>query len=104
MPLPMCLVIVEQELLIRLISSNFQNSVFYVITITVTEIDLIQVLFFTVGCKQKNKNENTEYHDTFTPFKAELDLKQGKSIFLLFRSWRLVLYLHVLVKSKVMFW
>ena len=60
MPLSMCLVIVEEELLIRLISSNFQNGVFYVITITVTEIDLIQVLLFTVGYKQKNKNENTE--------------------------------------------
>ena len=80
MPLSMCLVIVE-ELLIRLISSNFQNSVFYVITITVTEIDVIQVLFFTVDSKQKNKNENTEYHGTFTPFKAELNLKQGKSFF-----------------------
>ena len=81
MPLSMCLVIVEEELLIRLISSNFQNSVFYVITITVTEIDVIQVLFFTVDSKQKNKNENTEYHGTFTPFKAELNLKQGKSFF-----------------------
>ena len=60
MPLSMCLVIVEEELLIRLISSNFQNGVFYVITITVTEIDLVQVLLFTVGYKQKNKNENTE--------------------------------------------
>ena len=60
MPLSMCLVIVEEELLIRLISSNFQNGVFYVITITVTEIDLIQVLLFTVGYKQKNKTENTE--------------------------------------------
>ena len=60
MRLSMCLVIVEEELLIRLISSNFQNGVFYVITITVTEIDLIQVLLFTVGYKQKNKNENTE--------------------------------------------
>ena len=55
MRLSMCLVIVEEELLIRLISSNFQNGVFYVITITVTEIDLIQVLLFTVGYKQKNK-------------------------------------------------
>ena len=104
MPLSMCLVIVKEELLIRLISSNIQNGVFYVITITVTEIDLIQVLFFTVGSKQKNKNENTEYHGTFTPFKAKLYLKPGKSIFLLFWSWSLVLYLHVLLKSKAMFW
>ena len=44
-----------------LISSNFQNSTFEIITITVTEIVLIQIFFFTIGSKQKNKTENTEY-------------------------------------------
>ena len=42
------------------------------ITITVMEVVLIQVFFFTVGFKQKNKNENTEYSGIFTPFKSEL--------------------------------
>ena len=48
-----------------LISCNFKNSTFEIIAITVTEIVLIQMFFFTIGSKQKNKNENTEYHGTF---------------------------------------
>ena len=48
-----------------LISSNFQNSTFEIITTTVTEIVLIQMFFFTIGSKQKDKNENAEYHGTF---------------------------------------
>ena len=49
-----------------IISSNFQSSTFEIITITMTEIVLIQMFFFTIASKQKNKkNENTEYHGTF---------------------------------------
>ena len=83
-----------------LVSSNFQNCTFEVLTITVMEIVLIQMFFFTVGAKQKNENENTEYHGTFTPFKSQFYSKPRSSIFLLFGSWNLLLYLHVWVKSK----
>ena len=56
----MYLAIVEKELWTQMISSNFQNSTFKIITITVTEIILIQVFLFSVGSKQQqNKNENT---------------------------------------------
>ena len=46
MSLSMCLVI-EIELSTQLKSSNVKNNTFKIITITVTEIPLIQVLFFT---------------------------------------------------------
>ena len=80
-----------------LISSNFQNSTFEIITITVTEIVLIEMLFFTVSSKQKSKNEKTKYHGTFIPFKSQLYSMPRISIFLLFGSWNLVFYLHVWV-------
>ena len=64
-----------------------------------TEIILIQLLFFTVGSKQKNKNENAEYHDVFIPFKSQLYSKLASSIFLLFGPWNLVLYVHVFMSS-----
>ena len=64
-----------------LISSNFQNSTFEIITITVTEIVLIQMFFFTIDSKQKNKNENTEYHGTF----IQVYSKPRSSIF--FFAW-----------------
>ena len=51
------------------------------------EIAFIQVFFFSVGFKQKNKNENTEYNGSFIPFKSQLYSKPGSSIFLLFESW-----------------
>ena len=69
-----------------LISSNFQSSTFEIITITVTEIVLIQMLFSTIGSKQKNKIENTEYHGTFIQVYSRL----RSSIFLLLGSWNLV--------------
>ena len=69
-----------------LISSNFQSSTFEIITITVTEIVLIQMLFSTIGSKQKNKIENTEYHGTFIQVSSRL----RSSIFLLLGSWNLV--------------
>ena len=62
------------------------------------EIVLTQVLFFNIGSKQKSKNENTEYHDTFIPFKSQLYSKPGSFIFLLFELWGLVLYLYFWVK------
>ena len=89
MPLSMCLVNVEKELWTELISSNIRNSTFEIITITVMEIVLIQLLFFNVGSKQINENENTEYHGTLIPFKSQLYPKPGSSIFLLFGSWSL---------------
>ena len=39
---------------------------------------------------KQNKNENTECHGTFIPFKSHLNSKQESLIFLLFRSWHLV--------------
>ena len=53
MMLSMCLVIIEKELWRWLWSSNFQNSTFEKITITVVEVALIQVSFPKVGSKQK---------------------------------------------------
>ena len=78
MTLPMCLVNVKKVLWLTsltffLISNNFQNSTFEIITITTTEIVLIQVFLFAVGSKQKNKNENKKYHSAFIPFKSQLD-------------------------------
>ena len=64
-----------------LISSNFQNSTFEIITTTVTEIVLIQMFFFTIGSKQKDKNENAEYHGTF----IQVYSKPRSSIF--FFAW-----------------
>ena len=52
MLLPLCLAIVEKELLTYLWLSNFHNSTSRETTLTVTEV-----------VKNKNKNENTEYHD-----------------------------------------
>ena len=60
----------------------------------------IQLLSYNVVSKQKNKNENTEYHGMFISFKSHLDSKQGSPIFLLLDSLSLVLYLLVLVKPK----
>ena len=64
------------------------------------EILFIQISFLTVGSKQKNKNENTEYHRIFIHFKGQVYSRQGIPIFLLLESWSLVLYLRVWVKSK----
>ena len=68
------------------------------ITITVTEISLIQVLFFTFVSKQKIKNtefHKTEYRGTLIPFENQLHSKPERPIFLFFRSWSLVLYVHL---------
>ena len=55
----------------------------------------IQLLSYNVVSKQKNKNENTEYHGMFISFKSHLYSRQGSPIFLLFDSLSLVLYLLV---------
>ena len=52
MLLPLCLAIDEKELLTYLWLSNFYNSTSRETTLTVMEV-----------VKNKNKNENTEYHD-----------------------------------------
>ena len=64
------------------------------------EVNFIQLLSYNVVSKQKNKNENTEYHSMFISFKSHFSWKQGSPIFLQFGSWSLVLYLLVRVKSK----
>ena len=65
---------------------------------TVIEIVLMQVLFFTVGSKQKKKLWNTmvpSYHS-----KVSSTQNQKVPFFFLFESWSLVLYRPVWVKSK----
>ena len=69
-------------------------------TITATEVVLTQLLSYNVVSKHKNKNENTKYSSMFISFKSHLYSKQGSSIFLLFGSWSLALYLLNWVKSK----
>ena len=64
-----------------------------------TNVVFNQMYFLTVGSKQKNKNENTEYYSMFIPFKSQAYSRQGNPIFLLFGSWSLILYLHVWLKS-----
>ena len=49
---------------------------------------------------KKNRNQNSEYHGTFTPLRIQLYSKPESLIFLLLWSWRLVLYLYFYVKSK----
>ena len=96
-------VLVIAENFEQLMSSNFQNCNFKIITITVTEIGFIQVFFFYRCSKQKIKIWNTiktEYLGTLIPVKSQLYSEPGSSIFLLFGSWSLVLYLLVWVKSK----
>ena len=83
----MCLVDVEKEPWTYLIISNYQNSTFEIVTITLMEIVSMQVFFFIVGSKWKNKNENTKYHGRFISFKSHLYLKPESSIFLFFGSW-----------------
>ena len=81
-------------------SSNFQNGTFEIITITVTEIVLVQVFVFTVASKQKNKNENKEHHGTFYQSRVSSTQNQGETIFPLFGSWSLALYLYFWVKLR----
>ena len=78
----MCLVDVEKEPWTYLIISNYQNSTFEIVTITLMEIVSMQVFFFIVGSKWKNKNENTKYHGRFISFKSHLYSKPESSIFL----------------------
>ena len=80
--------------------SYLQNSSFKNITKKVTEVVLIHLPFFTVGSKQKDKNELTEYHGIFMPFKSRVYSKHGSPIFTFFGSGKMVLYLHVWEKVK----
>ena len=55
----------------------------------------MQMYFLIVGSKQKNTNENTEYHSIFISFKSQVYSRQGNPVFLLFGLWNLILYLKV---------
>ena len=68
MLLTVCPVIVDKELWTWLWSSNFQNSTFQKITITVTDVNHMQVYFMTFCSKQKIK-KNTQYRSIFILFK-----------------------------------
>ena len=72
------------ELWKQLISSNFQNATFKIITITVTKLVAIQVFFLLLLLNKRNKYENTEYHGKFITFKNQLYSKPGSPIFLFF--------------------
>ena len=67
------------------------------------EVVLLQLSFFAVVSKQKNKDEHTEYHGIFIPFKSLVYWKHGSPTFILFGSWSLVLYLRVWV-GQFFFW
>ena len=70
-------------------------------TITVTEVVLIQVcLFLPLVVNKNNNNEHVEYHVIFIPFKGQIYSKQGSHVSLLFETWTLALFSHVLVKPK----
>ena len=100
-----CCCQVDSWLLIK----NFEHSCDQVLSewyfrkknITTTEVVFIQLLSYNVVSKQKkNRNENTECHGIFIPFKSHLNSKQGSLIFLLFGSWSLVRSSHPEVFCK----
>ena len=68
-------VLVIAENFEQLMSSNFQNCNFKIITITVTEIGFIQVFFFYRCSKQKNKN--LEYHKNGVPWHVNTSQKSA---------------------------
>ena len=80
------------------ITSNFQNSTFEIIAIIVTGIILIQLFFFIVGCRQKNKSENREYHGIFIPLKKWALLKSRESHFS--HVWVIEFYIFVFGQSQ----
>ena len=49
--------------------------------------------FLTIGSKRKNRNKNIQYHSIFISFESQVYSRQ-ESLFFLFGSWSLVLYLH----------
>ena len=69
-------------------------------TIAVAKVAIIQVSFLKVGSKQKTKIEHMEYHIIFILFKGHFYSKHENPIFLLHKSWSLILYVHVSVKAK----
>ena len=56
-------------------------------TLAVAKVAIIQVSFLKVGSKQKAKNEHTEYHMIFIPFKGYFYSKHENPIFLVHKSW-----------------
>ena len=50
-------------------------------TITATEVILTQLLSYNVSKHNKNKNENTEYHDMFISFNSHIYSKQRSPFF-----------------------
>ena len=81
--------------------ANFHSGTFIKITITVTKVVLIQVFFLTVSSKDKKiKIETRNIMAPSCHSKLAL-LEKDSPIFLLFRSWSLVLSLHFWVKSKL---
>ena len=94
MPLSRFLTIFEKGL------CTFRMPISKKITITVTEVILIQLFSFTVVSKEKIKTKTRNTIGFCISFKSRLYSKQGSPIFLFFDSWSLVLYLHVPVKSS----
>ena len=78
--------------------ANFQNGTFERITITVTEVVLIQVLFLTIGSKHTQTHTHThkikmKKQNTMAPsYHSKVSSTQiTDPMFLLFGSWSLVL-------------
>ena len=69
-------------------------------TMAVAKDATIQVSFLKVGSKQKTKIKHMEYHIIFIAFKGHFYSKHGSPVFLLLKSWSLILYVHVSFKAK----
>ena len=59
---PIFLAIIEKELWIQLLTSNFQNSTFEKNTITVAEVALIQVSILNIGLNKTKRKINGKTH------------------------------------------
>ena len=105
---PKCLLIVAKELWTLAVLSSFRM-VLLKKTPLKWQKSFSSSYSLTISSKQKKKkkkkiNENTEHHSIFTSFNNQLFWKHQSSIFLLFGSWSLVLYLYVWVKLQFFQW
>ena len=71
------------------------------ITITVTEVVLIQVPFLLLILNKNDNDEHVESHDIFIPFKDRIYSKQGSHISYLFGTWTLVLFPHAGAQPEI---
>ena len=84
MLLSMCLMIFEKELRTYHWPSNFQNGTFEKLPQEWRTSFSFKRTFLPLVLRKKNKNENTEYHSIFIPFKSQV-YKTRQSYFSLVR-------------------